>query len=82
MLLLCLGCGLVWTNFHKMSQLAASIASFLSLLISLICENEILDLGGHTLDIELLDHLLHLVYKLDRFFIKVKGGGGRLIIIT
>jgi hypothetical protein len=63
-------------------QLAASIASLLSLLISLIGEDEILNLDGHTLDIELLDHLLHLVDKLDRFFIKVRGGGGRLIIIT
>ena len=44
-----------------MPQLAASIASSLSLLISLIGENEILDLDGHTLDIEHLDHLLHLV---------------------
>ena len=60
-LLLCLGCGLVWTNFHKVPQLAASIASSLSLLISLIGENEILDLDGHTLDIEPLDHLLLLV---------------------
>ena len=65
-----------------MPQLVASIASSLSLLISLIGENEILDLDGHTLDIEFLDHLLHLVDKLDRFFIKVGGGGGRLIIIT
>ena len=62
-LLLCLGCGLVWTNFHKVLQLVASIASFLSLLISLIGENEILNLDGHTLDIEPLDHLLHLVDK-------------------
>ena len=60
-LLLCLGCGLVWTNFHKVPQLAASIASSLSLLISLIGENEILNLDGHILDIEPLDHLLHLV---------------------
>ena len=81
-LFLCLGCGLVWTNFHKVPQLAAYIASFLSLLIYLIGEDEILNLDGHTLDIELLDHLLHLVDKLDRFFIKVGGGGGRLIIIT
>ena len=55
------GCGLVWTNFHKVPQLAASIASFLSLLISMISEDDILDLDGHTLDIESLDHLLHLV---------------------
>ena len=60
-LLLCLGCGLVWTNFHKVPQLVASIASSLSLLISLIGENKILDLDGHTLDIEPLNHLLHLV---------------------
>ena len=46
-----------------MPQLAASIASFLSLLISLIGEYEILNLDGHTLDIETLDHLLHLVDK-------------------
>ena len=82
MLLLCLGCGLVWTNFHKVPQLVASTASSLSLLISLICENEILNLDGHTLDIEPLDHLLHLVDKFDSFFIKVEGGRGRLIIIT
>ena len=44
-----------------MPYLAASIASSLSLLISLIGENEILDLDGHTLDIEPMDHLLHLV---------------------
>ena len=48
-----------------MSKLAASIASFLSLLISLIGEDEILNLDGHTLDIEPLDHLLHLVDKFD-----------------
>ena len=48
-----------------MPQLAASIASSLSLLVSLIGENEVLDLDGHTLDIELLDHLLHLVDKFD-----------------
>ena len=48
-----------------MPQLAASIASFLSLLISLICEDEILNLDRHTLDIEPLDHLLHLVDKFD-----------------
>ena len=47
-----------------MPQLAASIASFLSLLISLICEDKILNLDGHTLDIEPLDHLLHLVDSL------------------
>ena len=63
-LLLCLGCGFVWTNFHKVPQLAASIASFLSLLISLIGE-EILNLDAHTLDIEHLDHHLHLVDKFD-----------------
>ena len=44
-----------------MPQLAASISSSLSLLISLIGENEILDLDRHALDIELSDHLLHLV---------------------
>ena len=60
-LLICLGCGLIWTNFHKVPYLATSIASSLSLLISLIGENEILNLDGHTLDIEPLDHLLHLV---------------------
>ena len=65
-----------------MPQLAASILSFLSLLISLIGEDEILNLDGHTLDIEFLDYLRHLVDKLDRFFINVGGGGGRLIIIT
>ena len=48
-----------------MSQLAASIASFLPLLISLIGKNEILNLDGHTLDIEPLDPLLHLVDKFD-----------------
>ena len=48
-----------------MLQLAASIASFLSFLISLIGEDEILNLDGHTLDIEPLDHLLHLVDKFD-----------------
>ena len=47
-----------------MSQLVASIASSLSLLISLIGENVILDLDGHALDIEPLDHLLHLVVSL------------------
>ena len=61
----CLGCGLVWTNFHKVAQLTASIASSLSLLISLIGEDEILNLDGHTLDIEPSDHLLHLVDKFD-----------------
>ena len=55
-----------------MPQLAASIASFLSLLISLISEDEILNLDGHTLDIEFLDHLLHIIDKLDWFFIKVE----------
>ena len=49
-----------------MPLLAASIASFLSLLISLIGEDEILNLNGHTLDIKYLDHLLHLFDKLDR----------------
>ena len=63
-LLLCLGCGLVWTNFHKVLQLAVSIASSLSLLIFLISEDDILDLDGHTLDIEPLDHLLHLLISL------------------
>ena len=48
-----------------MLQLAASIASSLSLLISLIGEDDILNLDGHTLDIEPLDHLLHLVDKFD-----------------
>ena len=48
-----------------MPQLTPSIASSLSLLISLISENEILDLDGHTLDIEPLDHVLHLVDKFD-----------------
>ena len=48
-----------------MPQLAAFIASSLSLLISLIGENEILDLDGHTLEIEPLDHLLYLVDKFD-----------------
>ena len=44
-----------------MPQLAAF---FLSLLISLIGEDEILNLDGHTLDIEFLD-LLHFVDKFD-----------------
>ena len=57
--------GLVWTNFYKVPLLTASIASFLSLLISLIGEDEILNLDGHTLDIEPLDHLLPLVDKFD-----------------
>ena len=48
-----------------MTQLAVSIASFLSLIISLIGEDKILNLDGHTLDIEPLDHLLHLVDKFD-----------------
>ena len=58
----------VWACLDKLpqsAQLAASIASSLSLLISLIGENEILNLDGHTLDIEPLDHLLHLVDKFD-----------------
>ena len=41
------------------------IASSLPLLISLIGENKILNLDGHTLNIEPLDHLLHLVDKFD-----------------
>ena len=74
----------VWACLYKLPQSAPTrrIHSSLSLLISLICENEILNLDGHTLDIEPLDHLLHLVDKFDWFFIKVEGGGGRLIIIT
>ena len=57
-----------WACLDKLpqsTQLAVSIASFLSLLISLIGEDEILNLDGHTLDIEPLDHLLHLVDKFD-----------------
>ena len=64
-LLLYLGCGLVWTNFHKVPQFATSIESSPSLLIALISEDDILNLDGHTLDIEPLDHLLHLVDKFD-----------------
>ena len=52
-LLLSLGCGHIYTNFHKVPQLVASIASFLPLLISLIGENEILNLDGHTLELSL-----------------------------
>ena len=48
-----------------MPQLTASIASSLSLLISLISEDDILDLDGHTLGIEPFDHLLHLVDKFE-----------------
>ena len=58
----------VWACLDKLpqsAQLVASIASSLSLLISLIGENEILDLDRHTLDIEPLDHLVHLVDKFD-----------------
>ena len=48
-----------------MPFLVLSITSFLSLLISLNGEDEILNLDGHTLDIEPLDHLLYLVDKFD-----------------
>ena len=67
-LLLVLGCGLVsWTIFNKVPSLATSVASFLSLLSSLISEDAIFNLDGHTLDIELADQLLHSLYKLDYF---------------
>ena len=42
-----------------MPSLASSIASILSLLSSLIGEDAIFNLDGHTLDIELADQLLH-----------------------
>ena len=53
------------TNFNKVPFLAASITSFLSLLSSLIGKDAILNLDGHTLDIELLGHLLYLFDKFD-----------------
>ena len=60
-----LGVGLFGQTSTKVPQLAASIASSLSLLVSLIGEEEILNLNGHTLDIKYLDHLLYLVDKFD-----------------
>ena len=54
----------VWACLDKLLH-AASIASSLSLLVSLISENEVLNLDGHTLDIEPYDHLLHLFDKFD-----------------
>ena len=48
-----------------MPQLVASIAFSLSLLIYLIGEDDIFNLDGHTLNIEPLDHLLHLIDKFD-----------------
>ena len=58
----------VWACLDKLPQSALThhIHSILSFfLISLISEDDILDLDGHTLDIEPLDHLLHLVDKFD-----------------
>jgi len=51
------------------------MASFLSLLISLIGEDEILNLDGHTLDIEALDHL-HLWQNL------LRNSGPRALIVV